>query len=190
MEGQKIKLVNATQDYYEKIKNLCDESFGTGYINREEFNKWLTHPQLFNIALAEDAFAGYSVMIPAGVEDIMEQMGMERSEVLALTDGGPAIIYKSAAVCSAYRRNGVLTELIKALLNQAKELGYGSVILSAWTYGGKTPAKSSLLSMGFTQLFIRHKLWYHYENYSCVICKGRCICDAAVFYKNLLGENL
>lgn len=185
MERQNIKLIDATSDFYESTKQLCDESFGTGYIDHVEYNKWLIHPRLFNIALVDGKFAGYSVMIPASTEDIIEHMGMKKSEVLTITGSKPALIYKSVAVRSIYRKNGILTELVRALLCHAKELNYGSVILSAWTHGGKTPAESSLISLDFTRLYHRHMLWYHYENYRCVICNGRCVCDAAIFYKNL-----
>ncbi len=185
MEERKLKFIDATEDYYESIKQLCDDSFGTGYIDRREYEKWLLNPGLFNVALIDDDFAGFSVMIPAGVEDIMKHMGMEKAEVLAMMDHRPALIYKSVAVRSIYRKNGLLAGLIKALLFNAKDLGYGSVFLSAWTYGGKTPVANSLMSLNFSRLYERHMLWHHNENYRCVICDGRCGCDAVIYYKNL-----
>ena len=185
MEIHNVKIIDATVNFYDDIKQLCDESFGTGYLDRAEYDRWILQPHLFNIALVDDKFAGYSAMLPVSIEDIIEYMGMKEAEVQAITGNKPALIYKSVAVQPKYRKNGILTKLIKGLLNNAKELGYGSVIVSAWTYGGKTPAENSLISMDFTRLYHRHMLWYRNENYRCVICNGRCICDALIFYKIL-----
>ena len=189
MEEQKEKMIDATETFYESIKKLCDDSFGTGYLDYAEFTKWLLHPGLFKIALIDGEFAGYSVMIPAKTEVIMEHMGMEESEVMEITENKPALIYKSAAVLPKYRKHGLFTKLAESLLCNAKELGYCSVIVSAWTHSGRTPVEKSLMSLDFTRLYRRHMLWYQYENYRCVICNGRCVCDAIIFYKKIEGEN-
>lgn len=188
MDSQNVQMIDATSDFYEDIKELCDVSFGTGYLDRTEYDKWLSHPRLVNIALVDDEFAGFSAMIGASTEAVMEHMDMERSEVLAITGGKPALIYKSVAVSSKFRKNGLLTRLIEGLLEHVKELGYGAVFLSAWMYDGKIPTESSLMSLGFTRLYQRHMLWYRYENYHCVVCNGRCVCDAVIFYKNLAAD--
>ena len=185
MDEKDLMFIQGTKDYYDRIVKLCDECFGTGYVDEREYEKWLLHPGLFNIALANGRFAGFSVMLPASAHEIMRHMGMEQEEVQALTDGRPAVIYKSVAVCPAYRQNGLLKGLVQDLVKNAKEMGIGSVFLSAWTYQGKTPVEKALNACGFTRLYVRKMLWYSYENYKCILCHGRCKCDAVIYHKSL-----
>lgn len=134
-------------DYYPQIQRLCDERYGTGYIDRGTYERWMEHPELMRVALIEGAFAGFSVFVPASVEALMAHMAMPRED--------------------------------------AAGLGYGSIFGSAWVYDGKIPMSHLFDHFGFRQLYGRKLLWYHEENYRCVVCGGRCRCDAMIYYKKL-----
>ena len=185
MKVQDIRITNVSNEDYEQIHKLCNESFGAGYINQMEFDKWKENPEFFNVAWVDDEFAGYSVMIPAGTREIMKEMDMTLQEVQNITSGKPALIYKSVAVCPQYRKRGLLTKLMTELMDRAEKSGYKTILLSAWMYEDKIPALRSLEKLKFSRLFVRHNLWYQNEMYQCVICKGRCVCDAVIYYKNI-----
>lgn len=172
-------------DYYPQIQQLCDERYGTGYIDKNTYERWMEHPELMRVALIEGEFAGFSVFVPASIQELMAHMDMPREDVERIAGDRPALIYKSAAVPVRFGKRGVMRLLLGRALEDAARLGYGSVFGSAWVYGGKIPMSHLFDHFGFRQLYGRKMLWYHEENYRCVVCGGRCRCDAMIYYKQL-----
>ena len=115
----------------------------------------------------------------------MEKMAMPREDVEAIAGGRPALIYKSAAVPRQHEHKGVMHALALAGLETARQEGYGSLFGSAWVYNGKSPIAGTFKAFGFVPLYKREKLWYNDPDYTCVVCKGRCTCDAMIYYKTL-----
>lgn len=180
-----ITVVNGTEAYYEDIQRLCDERYGAGYIGRENFALWLKNARLLKIALVDGVFAGFAVMLPASVTDVMTHMAMPESDVRRISGDRPALIYKSAAVVKKYEHCGIMKAMAEQGLNEARLMGYGSVYGSAWIIDGKIPIEGTFRAFGFQRLYERQMLWYHDENYRCIVCKGRCTCDAVIYYKKL-----
>jgi len=110
---------------------------------------------------------------------------MTEDEVLAITEGQPSLIYKSAAVQVKYERRGLMKAMATVGLKEAREMGYRSIFGSAWVYDNTIPIEGTFRAFGFQKLFEREKLWYNDEDYHCVICKGRCVCDGIIYYKKL-----
>lgn len=185
MAASTITVINGTAAFFGEIQRLCDERYGTGYICREDYDRWLKNPELFKIALIEGDFAGFAVMLPAGVSEVMKHMGMPEQDVRRISGNKPALIYKSAAVQKKYEHRGVMKAMAAEGIRQARRLGYGSLYGSAWVYDGQVPIEGTFRAFGFQRLYARHMLWYGNENYRCVVCKGRCTCDAMIYYKIL-----
>ncbi len=179
------QVVKGAREYYDAIQKLCDLRYGTGYIDKSTYEKWLEHPELMSIALIEGEFAGFSVFIPAGIEELMSHMDMPREDVTHIVGDRPALIYKSAAVPFQFEKQGVMQQLLGSALKELPRLGYGSIFGSAWMYDGRIPMSRLFDLFGFHQLYRRRMLWYYDENYHCVVCGGRCKCDAMIYYKQL-----
>lgn len=180
-----IEIIDGTMEHYESTRILCDERYGTGYCTQSVYEEWVSHPGLLKVALYDGEYAGFAVMVPASVERIMNHMKMSREEVLSITEGKPALIYKSAAVRTCFERRGIMHTMATQGLAHAKELGYDSIFGSAWVYDNIIPIEGTFRTFGFTRLFDRKKLWYDDEDYHCVICNGRCVCDGIIYYKKL-----
>lgn len=179
------QVVKGSLKYYDMIQELCDLRYGTGYIDRPTYEKWMKHPELMNVALIEGEFAGFSVFVPATTEELMSHMGMPREDVARIAGDKPALIYKSAAVPFQFEKRGIMQLLLGDALEELPKLGYGSVFGSAWVYDGKIPMSRLFDYFGFSRLYGRKMLWYYDEKYCCVVCGGRCKCDAMIYYRQL-----
>lgn len=180
-----ITVIDGTEAHFEATLELCDERYGTGYCTREVFDRWVSNPGLLKVALYNGEYAGFAVMLPASVEEIMDHMKMTREQVEEITQGKPALIYKSAAVRECFGRRGIMKTMATIGLKQAKEMGYHSIFGSAWYYNDTIPIEGTFRAFGFQRLFERKKLWYDDENYYCIVCKGRCVCDGIIYYRYL-----
>jgi len=174
-----------TPDRYPAVQSLCDARYGAGYIDRTVFDRWMLHPPLFQQALLGGGFAGFAVMVPSSVEEIMEKMDMPREDVLAAAGDAQPLIYKSGAVFPQYEGHGVMNALAAVGIEKARALGYGALFTSAWVHSGNVPIENTMLRFGFERLYERHMLWYRNENYHCIACGGRCVCDAVIYRKKL-----
>lgn len=180
-----ITVIDGTMEHFEATKVLCDERYGTGYCTREIYEEWASHPGLLKVALYDGEYAGFAVMLPATTEEIMAHMQMSEEEVLAITEQEPALIYKSAAVRVCFERRGIMKTMATIGLAQAREMGYRSIFGSAWVHNNIIPIEGTFRAFGFTRLFDRKMLWYDDENYHCIVCNGRCVCDGIIYYKKL-----
>lgn len=185
MKEMDIKIRDGKEEDFEEILPLCDERYGSGYLTKGIFGHWMEHKSLLKVAELGEEFAGFAVMVPAIVEEVMEKMAMPREDVEAIAGGRPALIYKSAAVLRQHEHKGVMHALALAGLETARREGYGSIFASAWVYQGKSPIAGTFRVFGFKPLYKREKLWYSDSDYTCVVCKGRCTCDAMIYYKTL-----
>lgn len=180
-----IQIRQGWEEDFAHILPLCDERYGRGYINRQGFDHWMEHPSLLKVAESEGAFAGFAVMVPASYLEISKKMGMPAQDVERIAGGRPALIYKSAAVPLRFERCGIMHAMAQAGLDTARAEGYGSLFGSAWIYNGKIPISGTFKTFDFRPLYKRQMLWYDDPEYHCVLCKGRCRCEAMIYYKTL-----
>jgi len=188
MEAKQLALPQVAEGswaYYPQIKELFELRFGEGYMDEEEFAQWMKHPELVQVALVDGDFAGSAIMLPAEAAEIAAKMKMTEREVLEITGGQPAAIYKSIALWPKYEKLGIGRGLVVDGVERAEAKGYSAIFIAAWMYNGITPAKKMLHSLGFTELYQRKMLWYDAEKYRCVVCGGRCVCDGMIYYKKL-----
>lgn len=182
------QVVEGSWDYYDIIQPLCDLRYGTGYMTREVYAHWMEHPDMIQIALVDGQFAGYSSMLPVTLDEVVTGMKVNRSDAERIAGGRPILYYKSTVVPFEYEGRGHFQALAHAAMATAREQGYGSMFSTAWTYGGYTPLARPFARLGFEHLYRRSMLWYEDKNYTCIVCKGPCRCDAELYYKKLWGE--
>lgn len=185
IEPLAIEVRDGSLSFREDIFELCAGRYGEGYLKDSDYSRWMQHPELFKVALAEGRFAGFAVMIPAERAEIMARMAMPEQDVLDIAGNRPALIYKSAAVLPEYEGRGVMRAMTAAGIQTAKELGYGAIFGSAWVCGDRIPIQPTFDSFGFLRLYERKMLWYGDEDYHCILCGGRCRCDGVIYYKKL-----
>lgn len=174
---------NGSDNDFENIKQLCDLRYGTGYFTEKTMMSFMKCPDLFKIAEENGRFVGFAAFIATEKEKIAESMKLDIGEVMRISGEKPAVIYKSHAIKAEYEKMGLPVAMTSMLLEEGKRLGYGSVFASAWKYGEIIPMEKTFKKLDFIPLEIRENLWYDDENYRCIVCGGRCRCEAMLYYR-------
>lgn len=89
-ENRLPQVTAGRMEYYPQIQWLCDERYGTGYIDKAIYERWMERPELMRVALIEGKFAGFSVFVPASTEELMTHMDMPREEFSVYASMDPA----------------------------------------------------------------------------------------------------
>lgn len=168
-----------------KISSLANLRFGDGYLDIDEFHKWLTEPDLFLLAEYEGNFAGYTCLRPETPKEIAESMQLDVNEVTEFAKGKGIVHCRSCALVKEYEHNGIMKALVETELENAKNDGYGSAYAPAWMYNGYVPMKKTMEFFNFDAIAIKKNLWYNDLKYVCIVCGGRCRCDGLIYRKSL-----
>lgn len=182
------QIAEGSWEYYDDIRRHCDQRYGTGYMTQELYRHWMEHPELVQIALVDGQFAGCTGMYPVTPEQAVRKLDADPADVERIAGDWPILYYNTTMVTKQFDGRGYSQAMIKSALRIAREEGYGSIFGSAWIYDGGIPIARTVSRMGFQPLYRRKMLWYHDKNYTCVICKGPCKCDALIYYKKLWGN--
>lgn len=186
-KNYELQIKPGTWEDYPRIKELCELRFGSGYLDETGYARWMEHPDLIQMAMIDGEFVGVAVLLPASTEEIAQKMGMTQAEVLDITGGRPALVYKCAVLWPQYEKRGINHIVAADGLKRGEDGGYSAIFSAAWMYNGSTPAQHVFEHMGYTKLYIRKMLWYDDKQYRCIACGGRCTCDAMIYYKKLGG---
>ena len=88
----------------------------------------------------------------------------------------------------AYRREHMSVCLVRYFLRMLEtELHADVAFCVCWKPQGKIPVTRSLEAFQFRHLADVARFWYDVPELECPICRGRCRCDAAVYYKLFEG---
>ncbi|MDD5805424.1 GNAT family N-acetyltransferase [Blautia sp. HCP3S3_H10_1] len=90
---------------------------------------------------------------------------------------------QSVGVKEAFRGQGLAVHMVQYVMNQFSEKGIGEVFIICWNAGGRVPLAKTLQKCRFIHLSSAKKIWYDKEDLFCPYCKGRCKCDAEVYFK-------
>ena len=76
-------------------------------------------------------------------------------------------------------------QMLERMLERLRETDAALAVCIAWKINGFVPLADNLTGCGFQYITDSHLVWYDHEDLVCPYCKGRCKCDAAVYYKML-----
>lgn len=179
------QVAEGSWDYYDEIEQLCDLRYGRGYMTRALYSHWMEHPEMIQIALVDGRFAGCTGMYPVTPEEVVRKLAVVPADVARIAGGRPILYYNTTVVRQEYDGRGYSQAMIRSAVQIARDQGFGSIFGSAWIYDNATPIARTVKRMGFQPLYRRKMLWYDDKNYTCIICKGPCRCDAEIYYKKL-----
>lgn len=92
---------------------------------------------------------------------------------------------QSVGLKAEYRGVGLAPQMIRFVLNELKKLCIDISFIVCWKPGGNVPLGKTLAECHFNYLTEAKKVWYDDTELICPYCKGRCLCDAEVYYKLL-----
>lgn len=181
IDPAKIVIRPAKSEDYDIIVQMCDERFGKGYLDRAEFDRWLEYPELFLALCYDNEFVGYVCILPSTPESVCKDMKLPLDEVKAECEGKKVVRCRSAILRTKFDSMGFMRMLWQKVFENAKKLGYGISYCPAWKYDGFVPMDHLLTKLGFVRIAEKQMLWYDEENYTCIVCGGRCKCPAAIY---------
>lgn len=171
-------------DYQHPHRTLCRDCCGGRSRTPPLYAQWEAWLREHYWALRQRVLTGESA-ITLGLNIYTAAEGEEALAPIAPVEQPVVAKFQSIGTAPAYRYRGVARRLVDLALEQARAAGADTAMCLAWVTKGRVPMGGILLASGFSYLRDAHRVWYDNENLVCPYCKGRCTCDAAIYYKIL-----
>lgn len=191
--GKEFYLCPLEKEDIEEVLLLCDRCVGKNLYQKEELAQTIGSKERWFLLLktAEGELAGYIYyyITNAGqiaedsrisIEKIRQACGQTLEPVGKLQPVGKI---QSVGVKEAFRGQGLAVHMVQYAMNQFSEKGIREVFIICWNAGGRVPLAKTLQKCRFIHLSSAKKIWYDKEDLFCPYCKGRCKCDAEVYFK-------
>jgi len=187
--GENLTVQRLTEEYLDRVTELCARCVGKNLYPRSYIASIVHNPDhYFNLLLSPDGdIAGYHYFHLTSLEKAAAEVKMP-VEALSVISGAehPVVAkFQSVGVAPAYRHLGLARRLQEIALDEARRANADAALCMAWVVNGQAPMGDNLINAGFRYLTDSHMAWYDHENLVCPVCKGRCRCDAAIYYKTL-----
>lgn len=177
-----------TEDVH-TAKGLCDECVGKDLYSEEEIRNSIDARQSFFYLLKDkDGEAvGYIYFHTTGVQQIAEDGKLDMCLLRSVCPVGTVTAGKiqSIGLKDHYRRSGYGKYMIDFAVRKFKELNLQSVFIICWKKGNDVPLGNTLNQCRFHFLSTTKMVWFDHPRLYCPYCRGRCRCDAQVYYKIL-----
>ena len=194
----------------EETLQLMDQCVGENLYQKTELEQTIGRQDRAFLLLktAEKELAGYIYYYLTSVDQIAEDARLavqkirqvcglgapvreSRSERESRPVRKPQFVGKlqSVGIKEAFRRQGLAVLLMEHALAQFAGKGVENVFIICWNAGGKVPLEKALQKCQFVHLSSAKQIWYDNKDLFCPYCKGRCKCDAEVYFKRIHTGN-
>ena len=170
------------------LMEMFDENLGEGYMTEEQIQHYITDgKELFYAARRENGtLCGILLCGEEPIELLADQTKISVWQLLDMANGKKILKCRSMCIAKDCQKSGIGKKLFQIALTDIKSCRkYGLITSLLWEYNGSVPAEKLHIDNGFKFLYRLKMPWYHYENYYCVVCKGRCRCDGLQYVLKL-----
>lgn len=192
--GREFCLYSLEKEDIEETLQLMDRCVGENLYQKEELEQAIGSSERAFLLLrtAEGELAGYIYYYLTNEKQIAEDTRLTEQRIQQVCQQdtlAPVGKIQSVGIKEAFRRQGLAVWLMKYALRQFAEKGIGEVFIICWNAGGKVPLERALQECRFVHLFSAKMIWYNKKELYCPYCKGRCKCDAEVYFKKVKERN-
>ena len=192
--GREFCLCSLEKEDIEETLQLMDRCVGENLYQKEELEQAIGSSERAFLLLrtAEGELAGYIYYYLTNEKQIAEDTRLTEQKIQQVCQQdtlAPVGKIQSVVIKEAFRRQGLAVWLMKYALRQFAEKGIGEVFIICWNAGGKVPLERALQECRFVHLFSAKMIWYNKKELYCPYCKGRCKCDAEVYFKKVKERN-
>lgn len=177
----------------EEALQLMDQCVGKNLYHREELTQAIgSHEKRFMLLKTEEGgLAGYIYYYVTTGDHIADaaRIPLEKVRWACREPLAPVGKIQSVGVKEALRRNGLAVHMLRYALEQFSMMGVEEVFIICWNAGGKVPLEKALQKCQFTHLSSAKMVWYNKEDLFCPYCRGRCKCDAEVYFKKVSSRS-
>lgn len=175
----------------EEARLLCDDCVGENLYSKDEISATIdSEDKFFYLLKREDGeTVGYIYYYLTEMKDIANYSKLD-IELFDTVYSGTNRIGKiqSVGLKMSYRGIGLAAKMIQFVLLELKDKLIDAAFIVCWKPGGIVPLSKALSECHFKYLADAKRVWYDDTELICPYCKGRCLCDAEVYYKLLDGE--
>lgn len=171
---------------------LCDQCVGENMYTREELAQAITSENRFFFLLKTDEgkIAGYIYYYLTDVESVAKhaKLSTDKLEAVCPVKNAPVGKLQSIGLREEYRKSGLAAQMLDFALNDMRRISIGTAFIICWKINGFVPLEGTLRKCSFSHLAEAKKIWYDMTDLVCPVCRGRCHCDAEVYYKRIDQE--
>lgn len=187
--GMRFYLRPLKKEEIEEASFLSDECVGKNLYPKEEIAATLNDQEKFFYLLKneKDETIGYIYYFLTNEEEIAKYSKLDINvfrEVYSNFDKKVGKI-QSVGIKREYRGNELAVEMMQFILKEMKKANIDITFIVCWKPGGILPLGKTLAKCQFDYLTEAKKIWYDDMELICPHCKGRCSCDAEIYYKLL-----
>ena len=177
----------AVENDTDELVRFGEDCFGKPYIFESEMRDFINDDsnRLF-VVDEEGRIIGAALFIRDDKEKVMEDMEVTEEDFDRICEGKPVLHHKFSMVREDCRGRGIMTGLLSEAFSELEREGiYGAVFGQAWVKNGTIPMEGICTNMGYTPYKHQISPWWKFSDRECSVCKGRCKCDAMVYYRKL-----
>ena len=187
--GMRFYLRPLKKEEIEEASFLSDECVGKNLYPTEEIAATLNDQEKFFYLLKneKDETIGYIYYFLTNEEEIAKYSKLDINVFRKVYSDFNKKVGKiqSVGIKREYRGNELAVEMMRFILKEMKKLGIDITFIVCWNPGGILPLGKTLAKCEFSYLTEAKKIWYDDIELICPHCKGRCSCDAEIYYKLL-----
>lgn len=187
--GMRFYLRPLKKEEIEEASFLSDECVGKNLYPTEEIAATLNDQEKFFYLLKneKDETIGYIYYFLTNEEEIAKYSKLDINVFRKVYSDFNKKVGKiqSVGIKKEYRGNELAVEMMRFILKEMKNLGIDITFIVCWKPGGFLPLGKTLAKCQFNYLTEAKKIWYDDMELICPHCKGRCSCDAEIYYKLL-----
>jgi len=165
--------------------NLCDACVGKNLYTRDELKQVIEDANRFFylVETQEGEIIGYFYFYLTSPQSIAASSRLDVKTIAEVCPGLKAGEIKSVGLKKEYRGLGIAESMIRFAQDRLQEMGAETIFAVCWKIRDYVPLGSALVKNDFQFLSEARKVWFDNEALVCPICNGRCVCDAAVYYR-------
>ncbi len=180
-----------SEDTMQAAIDLCDFCVGKNMYTREYMESVLHNPnhRFYLLKNKNDEIVAYTYFYLTDLDDMAEFTKTSKEQLSAMSRKEQPVIgnIRSIGIAEKYRHHHLGVDLMSFSIEEMKRMNADVVFGAFWKINGTFPMAASLKKFDFKHLIDAHNIWYNNEKLYCPVCKGRCKCDAALYYIDL-GE--
>lgn len=182
-----------TKTYLDRAVALCNSCVGENLYPRTELEKVVDDPDHFFYLLfiPKGEVVGYIYFFLTNLEEMTSLSKLPGEQLALISKQRNPIIgnLQSIGVAKEYRKHGISEILMEFYLSKLQEHSSVDVAFGVfWKTRGHVPMEKTLCAFHFIYLADAYGVWRDKKELICPFCQGRCICEAAVYYKPLEKE--
>lgn len=190
MPDADLQLISLSSELVEQALELCEACVGKNLYTKEMLLKAVedSRQKFLLLVTSENKPAAYFYFRLIEIEEAEKLAKMSLAKLKKLTCKENPLIgnMQSIGVIPEYRNRQLSNYLVEQCLQWLTEETEADIVMGVcWKPGGKVPMEKTLKRYGFSHLADAKRLWYDRTELVCPVCRGRCECDAAIYYKKL-----